>query len=286
MLRYKTRILITHAVDFLDKVDRVIVMKQGRILHQGHFDELKHLEYFRAILSNVKTKDNYESKEEKKQNFNLKDTSNPKQYMAKNEQDFQSETSDQSLAYKGSTINNDENKEKIRITLKSFAKLFFFSYWTAFALILALVSLYGKKQLSVQVDYYLLKWVKEVSKDKQYDHEKFKLIIYYQVYYISAHIISLIFEIVFALTIGIKLFRDMLKRLLFAPINLFFDVTPSGVILNRFSKDLRVVEIELTDILLSQVGGFIGIVIGVVLVALNFIWILIIVPIVIVSLIF
>ena len=71
MLRYKTRILITHAVDFLDKVDRVIVMKQGRILHQGHFDELKHLEYFRAILSNVKTKDNDESKEEEKQNFNL-----------------------------------------------------------------------------------------------------------------------------------------------------------------------------------------------------------------------
>ena len=279
--------MITHAVDFLDKVDRVIVIKQGRIIHQGHFDELKHLDYFRAILSNIKTKDNDESKEEEqKQNFNLKDTSNSKQDMANNEQDNQSEMSDQSFAHRGSTINNDENKEKIRITLRSYAKLFFFSYWTAFALILALVSLYYKKQLSVQVNYYLLKWVKEVSKQKENDHEKFKLIIYYQAYYISAHIISLIFEIVFALTIGIKLFRDMLKRLLFAPINLYFDVTPSGVILNRFSKDLRVVEIELMDVILSQVGAFMGIVIGVVLVALNFIWILIIVPIVVISLIF
>jgi len=30
----------------------------------------------------------------------------------------------------------------------------------------------------------------------------------------------------------------MIKRVLMAPINLYYDVTPTGVVLNRFSKDL------------------------------------------------
>lgn len=36
-LKHKTRILVTHAVDFLSLVDRVIVLKEGRIVLQGNF---------------------------------------------------------------------------------------------------------------------------------------------------------------------------------------------------------------------------------------------------------
>ena len=38
------------------------------------------------------------------------------------------------------------------------------------------------------------------------------------------------------------LHRDMIKRVLGAPINLYYDVTPTGRILNKFSKDLSVIE--------------------------------------------
>ena len=34
-LKDKTRLLATHAIDILDKVDRIIVIDQGRIIHQG-----------------------------------------------------------------------------------------------------------------------------------------------------------------------------------------------------------------------------------------------------------
>jgi hypothetical protein len=34
----------------------------------------------------------------------------------------------------------------------------------------------------------------------------------------------------------------MLAKVLRAPINLFYDVTPIGKILNRFSKDLQVMD--------------------------------------------
>ena len=34
-LKDKTRLLATHAIDILDRVDRIIVIDQGRIIHQG-----------------------------------------------------------------------------------------------------------------------------------------------------------------------------------------------------------------------------------------------------------
>lgn len=64
-LRGKTRILVTHSVDFLDRVDKIIVMEKGEILHQGTFEELKDLEYFRTILDHMKKEDQVEEEEAK-----------------------------------------------------------------------------------------------------------------------------------------------------------------------------------------------------------------------------
>ena len=39
-----------------------------------------------------------------------------------------------------------------------------------------------------------------------------------------------------------KLHEDMVERVMKAPVNIYFDTTPLGRVLNRFSKDLSVVE--------------------------------------------
>ena len=44
-LRGKTRILVTHAVDFLHLVDRILVIKDGHITLDGRYEDLKHEEY-------------------------------------------------------------------------------------------------------------------------------------------------------------------------------------------------------------------------------------------------
>ena len=49
-LKDKTRVLVTHAVDFLRFVDRVIVMKQGSIVLQGTFNEIKEDPYLKELL--------------------------------------------------------------------------------------------------------------------------------------------------------------------------------------------------------------------------------------------
>jgi len=41
LLKQKTRVLVTHAVDFLHLVDTIILLKQGEVLVQGSFEDIK-----------------------------------------------------------------------------------------------------------------------------------------------------------------------------------------------------------------------------------------------------
>ena len=64
LLRSKTRVLVTHAIDFLHLADRLVVIKDGRLTAVGTFEELQndpHLQEVLAInkrnLEETKTRD-------------------------------------------------------------------------------------------------------------------------------------------------------------------------------------------------------------------------------------
>lgn len=40
VLRDRTRILVTNAIDFLDRADHIVMMDQGKIKAQGSYQEL------------------------------------------------------------------------------------------------------------------------------------------------------------------------------------------------------------------------------------------------------
>ena len=40
----------------------------------------------------------------------------------------------------------------------------------------------------------------------------------------------------------LRVHNDILAKIIRAPINLFFDITPTGLILNRFNNDMRCFE--------------------------------------------
>ena len=50
LLKDKTRILVTHAVDFIHLADRIVIMKNGRITAQGTYNELSTNEYMNQII--------------------------------------------------------------------------------------------------------------------------------------------------------------------------------------------------------------------------------------------
>lgn len=46
----KTRILVTHAVDFLHLVDTIILLKKGRVMLKGNYKELKDSPYLKEVI--------------------------------------------------------------------------------------------------------------------------------------------------------------------------------------------------------------------------------------------
>lgn len=64
MLRDKTRILVTHAVDFIHLADKVVLMKDGRISAYGTPEDLKEHEYLKEIAE-IQTKNREEAEKRK-----------------------------------------------------------------------------------------------------------------------------------------------------------------------------------------------------------------------------
>ena len=50
MCKKKTRVLVTHALDFLHLCDRIVVMKNGKIAATGTYEELAADEHVSEIL--------------------------------------------------------------------------------------------------------------------------------------------------------------------------------------------------------------------------------------------
>lgn len=62
----KTRILVTHAIDFVHHADTLIIMDKGRIVAQGPYSEVKHNSYYKDLLNiNKLSDDNMQATEEK-----------------------------------------------------------------------------------------------------------------------------------------------------------------------------------------------------------------------------
>ena len=49
-LKDRTRILVTHAIDFLERADHIVMMDGGRIIHQGSYEDMLGAKPFQELL--------------------------------------------------------------------------------------------------------------------------------------------------------------------------------------------------------------------------------------------
>ena len=50
-LSQKTRVLVTHAIDFLHLADSIILLKNGRVIFKGAYEDVKENEYLKELYS-------------------------------------------------------------------------------------------------------------------------------------------------------------------------------------------------------------------------------------------
>ena len=220
-LKGKTRILVTHALQYISFADRIIFMKQGEIKWIGNFNQLKKQSFF--IEFKMKEDEEKKKKEENDEEKYLKNKSNNNNYNELNNGIIKRITKDEKL-----------EKDKIKLSvIKSYIK-YMGGIKIPIIIILFLLIMAIFKSSS---DIFLSFWSSNQSKEK---NNKFFFI------YSSLSLGSCIFNYCLLLINSYSSIREsrelhtlIINSLISAPITTFHERIPKGQIFNRLSKDIE-----------------------------------------------
>ncbi|XP_077285787.1 multidrug resistance-associated protein 1-like [Arctopsyche grandis] len=267
VLKKKTRILVTHGITYLPEVDSIIVLKDGYITETGTYKELlaKKGAFAEFLLQHLSEICNYadtelvEIKQQLERSLSSADFINILQRAhseSKSEtcSEQKSKNSDAKISTPEKTLQtNDERKSSNKIigTEKSetgSVKWRVYSHYLMnigiFLSILTLLTSIIYQAFAVGANVWLSTWSNDKEVAVHGSNNTQRRDMYLGVYgalgigqVLSSSVGSL------ALYIGTleaskALHEHMLSAILRAPITTFFDVTPIGRIVNRFSKDV------------------------------------------------
>ena len=228
-LKHKTRVLVTHAVDFLHLADRIIVMEEGRVKYEGTFNELEHSDEIKHVIETIaKTY----VKEDPDKEANLDDIidEEPESSIQRNSvrRSF--------LSSSGTKITENENKELANVGWRIYFKMLCEdNNWIVY--IFVIVGFLWYSYFAVYQTYYYGDWIRHSDeKDKYWTH--FLLWVIHTSGYCLAITIVIFLVYISTTRKSSILHSKMISKIVEAPINLYFDKTPSGKILNRFSGDI------------------------------------------------
>ncbi|ORX67697.1 hypothetical protein BCR32DRAFT_330237 [Anaeromyces robustus] len=230
-LEGKTRVLVTHQLHVLPKVDYIIVMKNGRIEEQGKYNELMQKEGEFARLMHTFGGIDDENNENKENNNDNNKSSEKKINDKKKTEEGNNKKEEKKV---GKSLMRLEERAVGSIDSKIYK-----NYLKAAGgiicgifIIFLIVSIQVSK---LGTDLWLVKWTEQKPDPNNNNHN----IIIYLILNLSQIGLTLFYSIFMAM-VGIKaarrIHRDAISRILKAPIS-FFDTTPLGRIINRFSKD-------------------------------------------------
>ena len=297
----KTRILVTHHVHLLPKCDHIIILKDGRIQAQGSFGELQNsgidISHFVAQMNAEKESADETEANRDRANSSSSSKSGGKRSRSGTATDNKKEPANntEKVAAGGSPaeakpVVTKETKAEIRhkdtrkstlMTLEerklgdvSFDAYTYYLrsgglYWFLAGLFMQTIS----QVFSILSFFWLGAWGAESVEARMSGVEMTTdRSLYYLNYFSMLSMLGLFCVFTRALLIAqhrVKtssvLHADLLRVVMSAPIR-FFDTTPLGRILNRFSSDMQVVDEDLsqsigqiTNSLFSVLGALIGV---------------------------
>ena len=276
----KTRILVTHAIHFLENCDQIIYLEEGRIAWSGNVKALKNSSLYRKLLDNLNMK-KIKEQEEISRKTSIMDQIDERlpEYDNNNhiEQEIIFKTSDESnfvntaisvsdasdetssiLGLHKSTANDLKNKiHKIisqedreigRVKLSVY--LNYAKYLGGYFITFLIFGLQiGWQVLKVFSDKWLVHWTKDNT-----DETKWKnLGIYFALGFSSIILMYISIVIIYYRSINCSksLHQLMISKLISAPINTFHETVPLGRIMNRLANDLGSVDTELSNRLIQ-----------------------------------
>jgi ATP-binding cassette subfamily C (CFTR/MRP) protein 1 len=257
LMKEKTRVLVTNQLQFLKKCDKVVVLGNGGVLEEGPYEELLQTdgEVKRLLneLDEAKVKEIDSCENDRKdpgsddgEGVEAKSSQN-NQNNAGGANNSSNVETEKAKKEKDGTLVTKEERAVGAVKLQVYRKYlaagggnirFAFVYFTF--VLCAAVELWKTAMISL--------WTADSS------YKRFPIGFYMGLYAGTAVVLGVVTFIrsfnvaMFGVRASQKMHDDLLASILKAPMS-FFDTTPTGRIISRFSKDLFSIDSELSEVL-------------------------------------
>ncbi|PIA25638.1 hypothetical protein AQUCO_11000044v1 [Aquilegia coerulea] len=258
-LHSKTVIYVTHQVEFLPSAHLILVMKDGKIIQSGKYDEIlssgtdfmELVGAHKKALSTLKSSETGLASKHAKNihdNDSMEDSNIDTQ---KEERNIERDSKDE-IVGQNAQIVQEEEREKGRVGLQVYWKYITMAYGGSLAaLVLVILVLFQILQIGSN---YWMAWATPATKDVKPLVNASTLIFVYVALAIGSSFCVLGRTVLLA-TASFKtatiLFNKMHICIFRAPMS-FYDATPSGRILNRASSDQSALDLAIYN----QMGAF------------------------------
>lgn len=244
--RGATVLLVTHALHFLPDVDRIITLEDGRIVEMGTYDELNTANgpFQRLVVEfgGEKEKDEEQNKEDEAEA--IEDTDEDGKKPVKTDRaNLSGGKSGGKSGDKAGALMQAEERNTGSVSLRVY--LTYLKYGRgAYMVPICVMSIVLMQVANILNSYWLIWW------QKDHFHEP---IGFYMGIYAMLGVVMTIFTFIMGCTMGFlsyyackRVHHEAIQRVVYAPMA-WLDVTPIGRIMNRFSKDVDVVDNQLAD---------------------------------------
>ncbi|XP_078584948.1 ATP-binding cassette sub-family C member 9-like [Branchiostoma floridae x Branchiostoma japonicum] len=249
----RTVVLVTHKLQLLPQADLILVMKEGKVAHQGTLQEIS----LASPHLFEQWKDEWDEQEEEEEEDTKKDEKKDKK------DEDEKETKDGKLM-------TQEERETGMVKVKVY-----FTYAYAGGILLVIAAMLAQVTLrgfAVARDFWLSDWSSAASSQNgsqleissmfgEIEHPNVTDVEYYLIGYASLSGGVILMTLVGALLFvyvsyqaAKNLHRGMLDNIVRAPMR-FFDTTPLGRIINRFSSDTQIIDQKISPSIMSVVSG-------------------------------
>uniref|UniRef100_UPI00398F530D ATP-binding cassette sub-family C member 9-like isoform X1 n=1 Tax=Pristiophorus japonicus TaxID=55135 RepID=UPI00398F530D len=246
----RTIALVTHKLQYLTHADWIIAMKDGTIIREGTLKDFQNhdVELYEHWKTLMNRQDQEFEKETEGESQTILERKTLRRAMYSREAKAQMDDEDEEEDEEDDEEDNMSTVMRLRTKMPWRA---FWRYLTSggfFLLFLLIISKLLKHSVMVAIDYCLAAWtsqctsqnVSTVTDKIQQHHYKMWYSILCSVGIMLCLITSLTVEWM-GLTAAKNLHRNLLNKIILAPVR-FFDSTPLGQILNRFSADTNIID--------------------------------------------
>ena len=223
-LKNKTRILIKHEMKNIESFDKIIYLKNGKIMFCGTYQELIKSKVYQFLLDEYSNENNMDPNSSSKDLTSKLFKENPQNLSMGHEKE---------RIIKGRLIKDEEltwgsiNKN---LYIKFVLIMGGFSFFSIIIFISAMI-----QACSLGSNIWLMKWSSSGS-----DNNLYSFLVYAEIDLFSLFFLFLkefLFSVAM-LRMNKTLHNKMLNKIIHAPINLFHDIVPIGQIVNRLTFDL------------------------------------------------